>query len=336
MTSNSGKTVENLKPSADLSCAAAHSFALIASVPSGRTSTRQTKHWLAFLVVIALACTDCATVRYQERPFFLQEQGLETHGRKTWFDRVVELDPGRTRFQVAANYAQDPPRRIAILPFVDHGSANFVVNKIPLSFRDAKEQAEWAWTYANRLRRALAGYLAQREFTVVNLLTIDTTLADHGINNWEVLQAVPPQELGRWLNADTVVYGEVIHYEAYYAFLIANWQVGVQVRMVSTQDGHERFTATGSRYSVDFRPAFTMMDMGINAALTLLQLRDVTLARAEEEISREIVLRLPRAESNVATLVAAARAERSNETDKRRVWRAPSSLASSDRLPKPE
>jgi hypothetical protein len=227
----------------------------------------------------------------------------------------VEFDPGKTQFQVAADYGQDPPRRIAVLPFVDHGSASFVVNKIPLSFRDEKEQEEWAWTYANRLRRALTGYLAQREFTVINLFTIDTALADRGITNWEALQAVSPQELGRWLNADTVVYGDVLHYEAYYAFLVANWQVGIRMRMVSTQDGHERFAAEGSRYSVDFRPAFTLMDMGINSALTLLQLRDVTLARAEEEICREVVLRLPRAERNVATLTADARSEPSSTNE---------------------
>src|SRR5262249_16128424 len=42
--------------------------------------------------------------------------------------------------------------------------------------------------------------------------------------------------------------------------------------------GHEVFAATGSRYAVDFRPSFTVLDIGINSALTLLQLRDVELA----------------------------------------------------------
>jgi len=328
--------VENLQLGVDLSCEVAHLPTPASSVADGRTSARPAEHWLVCLVVIALACTSCATIRYEKRPFFLQEQGLETHGRKTWFDRVVEVDPGKTRFQVAADYAQDPPRRIAVLPFVDHGSANFVVNKIPLSFRDEKEQAEWAWTYANRLRRALTGYLAQREFTVVNLFTVDTALADHGITNWEALQTVSPQELGRWLGADTVVYGEVTHYEAYYAFLAANWQVGVRMRMVSTQDGHERFAAQGNRYAVDFRPAFTLMDMGINSALTLLQLRDVSLARAEEEISREIVLRLPRAERNINTLIAEARAKPSDRAEEQVVQSATPALASFVQLPNPE
>jgi hypothetical protein len=326
---NSGSTGENSKLATGLSCRAVHFAALAQCVSAGRTYPQQGMLYLACLVITILACAGCATVRYQERPFFLQEQGVDTHGRKSWFDRLVEFDPGKTQFQVAADYAQDPPRRIAILPFVDRGSANFVVNKIPLSFRNEKEQEEWAWTYANRLRRALTGYLAQREFTVVNLLTIDTTLADRGIQNWEALQAVPPQELGRWLAADTVVYGEVLHYEAYYAFLLATWQVGVQIRMLSTQDGHERFSAAGSRYSVDFRPAFTMMDIGINSVLTLLQLRDVTLARAEEEISREIVLRLPRAERNVSALVADAQGGLSDQADRHVAQSAAVSLPTS-------
>lgn len=279
--------------------------------------TNQTR---AHARILTLVCTvliftgGCASIRSQPHPFFLAEQDREGHGRKTWFDHVVEFDPGGIKVEVAKDYAQNPPRRIAVLPFVDHGSAQFVVNKIPLTFRDKEAQAAWAWTYANRLRRSLTGYLAQREFIIVNLHTIDTTLADRGINDWNTLQSVPPQQLGQWLQADTVVYGQVNHYEAYYAFLVANWQVSVDVRMISTADGHPFFTAAGSRYSVDLRPAFSMMDIAINSALTLLQLRDVNLARAEDEVGREIALRLPIAQRNVATLVASARRTTNHDT----------------------
>jgi hypothetical protein len=262
---------------------------------------------LRCIVFFALFASGCASMQSQPHPFFLAEQDRESHGRKTWFDHVVEFDPGGIKIQVADDYQQNPPRRVAVLPFVDHGSAQFVVNKIPLTFRDTDAQAAWAWTYANRLRRSLTGYLAQREFTIVNLHTIDTTLADHGITDWNALQKVSPQQLGEWLKADTVVYGQVHHYEAYYAFLLANWHVSVDVRLISTADDHEFFTAAGSRYSVDLRPAFSLMDIAINSALTLLQLRDVNLARAEDEVGREIALRLPIAERNVATLVADAR-----------------------------
>lgn len=270
---------------------------------------------LIYTVGVLSFVSGCAATRSQPHPFFLPEQNRETHGRKTWFDHLVEFDPGGIETTVAEDYAANPPRRIAVLPFVDHGSAQFVVNKIPLTFRDEEAQAAWGWTHANRLRRAITGYLAQREFIIVNLHTIDTTLADHGITDWNALRFVSPQQLGEWLGVDALVYGQVNHYEAYYAFLVASWQVSVDVRLVSTADAHEFFTAAGSRYSVDVRPAFSLMDMGINSLLTLLQMRDVNLARAEDEVGREIALRLPIAERNVATLIADARAP-ANTNDK--------------------
>ncbi len=40
-------------------------------------------------------------------------------------------------------------------------------------------------------------------------------------------------------------------------------------------------------------PALTPMDIMINSVESLLQLRDVVLARSEEEVCGEIVLRIP-------------------------------------------
>jgi len=79
------------------------------------------------------------------------------------------------------------------------------------------------------------------QVTLVPLPEIDVTLRDRGIDNWKKIMAVPPQHLGRWLDADTVVYGEVLHYDAYYAFLFSGWDVGVKVQLVSTQDGQQLF-----------------------------------------------------------------------------------------------
>jgi len=78
------------------------------------------------------------------------------------------------------------------------------------------------------------------------------------------------------------------------------------VKMVSTHNGEALYTASGSRYSVDFMPAFDPMDIAINSGLTLLELRDVTLARAEEEDAREIVLRIPRSEKLRTALIEQA------------------------------
>ncbi|MBV8773365.1 MAG: DUF799 family lipoprotein [Deltaproteobacteria bacterium] len=269
---------------------------------------------MIILVLILTLLTGCATTdaNYDRRPFFVPEQDAAGHGRKTWFDHLVELDPGKAQINIAANYQANPPERIAVLPFVDHGNAQYRVDKISLTHRTGRQQQECAWTYANRLRRSVTGQLAEREFTMVPLPEVDLALQDHGVDNWKKLLAVPPQELERWLDADTVVYGEVLHYEAYYALLASAWDVAARIQLVSTRDGSQLFDSSDNRYAVDVQPAFDMIDFGVNSGLTLLELRDVTLARAEDEVAREIALRVPVSYRALADLELAARSREEN------------------------
>ena len=93
------------------------------------------------------------------------------------------------------------------------------------------------------------------------------------------------------------MYREVLHYEAFYFGLVSGWQVGVRGQVVSTHDAEQLVSFDGRRYDVDFMPAFDPADIAINSAEALLQLRDVQLARSEEEVCRELVLRIPVSES---------------------------------------
>jgi hypothetical protein len=267
-----------------------------------------------FILALTLMAGCSATApNYDSRPFFLPEQSVAQHGRKTWFDHLVEFDPGQARTTVAPDYQDNPPERVAVLPFVDHQNAQYRVNKVALTHRNEWQREEWAWTYANRLRRSIVGQLAEREFTLIPLPEVDTALQDHGINTWRKLTAVPPQELGQWLGADTVVYGEVLQYDAYYALLVSLWEVGVRVRLVSTRDGHQLFESSDDRYAVNVQPAFDPVDFGVNSALSLLELRDITLARAEDEVAREIARRVPMSDKALTDLQQAARKNESIE-----------------------
>jgi len=93
---------------------------------------------------------------------------------------------------------------------------------------------------------------------------------------------------------DAVIYGDVNSYEAYYAFSISAWQVGADGRMVSTRTGEELFSGTDSRYSVNLQLALDPLGIALSSVISLLELRDVTLARPEEEDAREIIMRIPR------------------------------------------
>jgi hypothetical protein len=229
----------------------------------------------------------------EERPFFQAELETETHGRKNWLDRIVEADPGTLKVDMASDYDQHPPAVIAVMPFCDEGSGNFTVDRIPITFRNHKEQEQWAWTDAQRLRRSVMGYLAQREFTVINPIAVDAVLKARGIDNMTKLRKASPIELGKLLGADALVYGQVDKYQGYYYGLISAYVVGVSTWMLSTHDGETLVRENGSRYSVDISPAFSPQDIIVNSAMTLLDFRDVALARAEDEVSRELVLRIP-------------------------------------------
>jgi hypothetical protein len=283
---------------------------------------------LAAMVIAISGCASNAT-QYQTRPFFLSEEDTATHGRKSWFDRIVETDPGVTDYVLATDYQEAPPRRIAVLPFVDHGNGEYTVDKIPLSLRKSNDELNRsAWTHANRVRRSVSGEIGGREFEIVPLVAIDAVLADRKIDDWEKLVKVPPEQLGRWLDADAVVYGEIIDYEAYYAGLISVWRVSARIKIVSTRDGHEFFTADSHRYSVDLSPAIDPIDIVINSVETLIDLRDLRLARAEYEVGREIVMRLPIARHNIAQLQnAAVQKERALEEDESSATNMPPSTA---------
>jgi hypothetical protein len=73
--------------------------------------------------------------------------------------------------------------------------------------------------------------------------------------------------------------------------------------MVFTHDVEELFSADCSHYSVNFQPAFDPLDIALNSGLSLIELRDVTLARAEEEDAREIARRIPRSEKLKSELI---------------------------------
>ena len=222
-------------------------------------------------------------------------------------NRLIETDPGSTDYVVASDYQEQPPRRIAVLPFVDHGNGEYIVDKIPLSFyKSERELDRSAWTHANRVRRSVSGEIGGREFEIVPLVAVDAVLADRGIDNWNKLMSVNPEELGRWLGADAIVYGEILDYDAYWAALISAWRVSARIRIISTRDGHQIFSGASHRYSVDLSPAFDPIDIGINSVLTLISLRDLRLARTEYEVGREIVIRLPTARLNVSALQSAA------------------------------
>ena len=253
----------------------------------------------ATLLVISLIATGCFSRNYVKRkttgeePFFQNEEGLAEHGKKSTIDRIYQIDPGDKVFEISDKFYSDPPRRIAILPFDNLVGGNYILNSIPIPRFSEKEEDGWNWTYANRLRRFFFGHFAAREFVDIELMYVDKMLQALGILTPNDLYKVPAQELGRILDADALIYGQVTEYKNSYYTLFAQIQIGLRVKCVSTEDGTIIFEGEQVRHDNDIRVATNPFDFVIASFQNYMSLRDVYAARASEEVVRELVIRIP-------------------------------------------
>ncbi len=253
------------------------------------------------LLAISLIVTGCGSSDKRrttgDEPFFQQEKGLTEHGKKKVIDRIYQIDPGNKEFEVSDNFRTNPPRKIAILPFDNLVGGNYILNEIPIPRFSDKKKDGWNWTYANRVRRFFFGHFAAREFEDVELMYIDKLLQELGVSTPNVLYEIPPQELGRILDADALIYGQITDYRNSYYTLFSQIRIGLRIRCVSTEDGSVLFEGEEKRYSNDIRFASNPLDFAIASFQNYMSLRDVYAARASEEVSRELVLRIPIVES---------------------------------------
>jgi Putative lipoprotein GNA1162-like len=255
----------------------------------------------AILLMVSLFVAGCGSSEKRrttgEEPFFQNEKGLGEHGKKKTFDRIYQIDPGDKAFEISDKFYTDPPRRIAILPFDNLVGGNYILNSVPIPRFSKEEKDGWNWTYANRLRRFFFGHFAAREFVDIELMYVDKMLQALGILTPNDLYKVSAQELGRILDADALIYGQITDYKNSYYALFSQIRIGLHIKCVSTEDGTIFFEGEHKRFDNDIRVATNPLDFAIASFQNYMSLRDVSAARASEEVVRELVIRIPLVES---------------------------------------
>ncbi len=225
--------------------------------------------------------------------FFLEEEGIAEHGKKKAIDRIYQIDPGDKEFEVFDTFYKNPPKRVAILPFDNLVGGNYILNEVPIPRFSKDKESDWNWTYANRIRRFFFGHFSAREFQDIELMYVDKVLNALNIKTPNDLKERSPQELGRMLDADALIYGEITDFKNSYYTLYAQIRIGLHIKCVSTEDGSVFFEGTHLRYDNDIRVATNPFDYIIASFQNYMSLRDVYAARASEEVARELVLRIP-------------------------------------------
>ncbi|MDD4931921.1 MAG: DUF799 family lipoprotein [Methylacidiphilaceae bacterium] len=226
--------------------------------------------------------------------FFLAEQQESTHGKKNPLDYLIDLDPSRFQTVASPHLATERPFQLAVLPFLDKATGgNFLLNGVPAKPRSRAERDRWKWTTANRLRRGMATYLGQRDFWVQSPALTDKILQQMGWRTAADMLREQAERVADWLGVDALVYGEVQDSVAIYAFLYSAWRVGLRVRIVSGRTSRTLIEVNGQRQDSTLLPAIFPVDIAISSVLAAGFLRDITLKRAEDELCREIALRIP-------------------------------------------
>ncbi len=221
--------------------------------------------------------------------FFLGCQPVRT---KNVVDRLYELDP-KGKIYVSKTLFDKPPKTVATLPFHSLvGNGRIEGSRFVYNFLTGKKQ-ENPQFLEESMRRAFFGQFAQLEFDHVKLSQIERVLRKEDLNSWEKVRSFPPQRLGELLGADALIFGEVTHFDYYYAFLYTQLAVGLSLEMVDSKSGEVLWKVHDARRDHTVRIAYDPIALAVGLFQAGFSLRPINMMRAMDEICRELVGTIP-------------------------------------------
>jgi hypothetical protein len=175
-------------------------------------------------------------------------------------------------------YAIDPymernrPRTVAVLPFWDPSGS--------------KEGFE-------AVRRGFYNHFSSLPFRDLELVRIDETLTKAGLTDPAQIHKTPPERFGQLLGVDAVVYGEVSDFDKLFLMVYSQVSVGAEIRMFDAKTGH--FLWSGRHVARIHEGGLSVTPVGIIATVvaTAMNIRDIQLLRACDDLFRDMVKTIP-------------------------------------------
>ncbi len=216
---------------------------------------------------------------------------------KNIVDRVYELDP-QGRIFVSKTLLENPPKTVAVLPFRSQIGEGRVEGSGELfNFLSRKDPTQ-PEPIGERMRRAFFGQFAQLEFDHVKTSRIKRTLRREGLDSWEKMKSLSSQRLGELLGADALIFGEVTHFDYYYAFLYSQLAVGLSLEMVDTRTGEVLWRVHDARRDHTVRVVYDPIALVVGLFQVGFSMRPINMMRAMDEICRELVGTIPPPQDN--------------------------------------
>jgi len=172
------------------------------------------------------------------------------------------------------SHSGEPDKRLCVLPFNDRTGVTEMPGREDL---------------AAYVRESFAGHLSIRRFADAELHEIDTQL-DTITGGWE---NQPPQQLGKFLHCDALVYGEVTRAKRLYLGLYSQLTLEGEVHIVSATTGQFLLAAS---HTTRFRSGtlpFSIIEVIPGAVMNLHNMTDAQLVRAIDDLGRRLAEKVP-------------------------------------------
>ena len=176
------------------------------------------------------------------------------------------------------DYKVDPymkdhvPKSVAVLPFVD--------------LSKSKEGFE-------AMRRGFYNHFSSLPFKDMELYRIDNFLRKAGLTDPEAIRKMSPQELGKILDVEAVVFGEISNFDKLFLVMYSQVSVGAEIKMYDTKTGN--FLWSGKHVVRKHEGGISTNPIGIIATViaTAMNVRDIQLLRANDDLFRDMVKTIP-------------------------------------------
>lgn len=185
-------------------------------------------------------------------------------------------------FSLAASALAGVTKKVVLAPTWDLGKPVRVA-LFPVEAKKGKEEG------ARLLRRTLYGELLSiPEFRLIEPAAVDAVLEEAGLLDKDAWQDAAPEQLGRLLNVDFLLFPELTSWHQRYLLLQTNVAVGLRVCMSDVRTGEAVWEA---ECKSSFRKGLTGLPTGV-AALALEPLRGMSkryLFDCAHEVARGLV-----------------------------------------------
>jgi parallel beta-helix repeat protein len=143
------------------------------------------------------------------------------------------------------------------------------------------------------VRKYFYNHFSSLPFKDMELHRVDYLLRKAGLTDPDVIRKTKPQELGKILNVDAVVYGSISNFDKIFAVVYSQVAVGATIEMYDTKTGH--FLWSGAHTSRIQEGGISTTPIGIIATViaTSMNVQDIQLLRACDDLFRDMVKTIP-------------------------------------------